>query len=404
MLMADILSPILGALGGIGSAIFGSSKGDKSLSGNYLAPNGNGVGWKDGQLAMFDRNGNFAGDYMNGVYMSKIPKSVYWSIMMNQANQQFSQKMWNAENEYNTPFNQAQRLRAAGLNPYLAMQNEGSIGQAQNAQVPQGSVDTSSGQVDATLAASRNQLIGSVGSQLQAMAANINQAKINDAQAQKLSSENDYQEIVNRFAIADGFIKLRKQMAEAKDTETRQQYQEILNYIYDNSKEWLVEKNHSDAINAFNQGTLMEDEHNLNIASLRAKNLEGDLLQANLDWLPKEKASLIAQAYAQAYASTANGHAAEAAALNTAADTYGKKFDNRMRDDLEKVIRKSEKSRYESQSVTLDILKQELEKAKKDNNTYMIRMIGNLIGQVAGAAGSVSPYFPKTFQSRYTNR
>ena len=321
MLMADILSPIIGALGGIGSAIFGSSKGDKSLSGNYLAPNGNGVGWKDGQLAMYDKNGNFAGDYMNGVYMSKIPKSVYWSIMMNQANQHFSQMMWNAENEYNTPFNQAQRLRSAGLNPYLAMQNEGSIGQAQNAQVPQGSVDTSSGQVDASLAASRNQLIGSVGSQLQAMAANINQAKINNAQAQKLSSEKDYQDIVNRFAIADGFVKLRKQMAEAKDTETRQRYQDILNYIYDNSKEWLIEKNHADAINAFNENTLMEDEHNLKIAEKRAKDLEGDLLQANLDWLPKEKAALIAEAYARAYASTANGHAAEAAALNTAPAT-----------------------------------------------------------------------------------
>lgn len=393
--MADILSPILGALGGIGSAIFGSSKGDKSLSGNYLAPNGNGVGWNDGRLALYDKNGNFAGDYMSGVFQQKIPKSVYWSIMQNQANQMFAQKMWNAENEYNTPFNQAQRLRAAGLNPYLAMQGDGSIGQAQSAQVPQGSIDTSSGQVDASLVASRNQLIGSVGSQLQAMAANINQAKINDAQAQKLSSEKDYQDIVNRFAVADGFVKLRKQMAEAKDTETRQRYQDILNYITDSSKEWLIEKNHSDAINSFNQNTLMEDEHNLNLASKRAKDLEGDLLQANLDWLPREKAAAITEVYARSYAATASAKAAEQAALNYAADTYGKRFDNRMRDDLEKVIRKSETSRYESQSVTLDILKQELEKAKKDNNTYMIRMIGDLIGQVAGSAGSVSSYFPK---------
>lgn len=402
--MADILSPIIGAIGGIGSALFGSSKGDKSLSGNYLAPNGYSVGWKDGQLAMYDKNGYYAGDYMNGVNFPKIPKSVYWSIMMNQANQQFSQKMWNAENEYNTPYNQAQRLRAAGLNPYLAMQNDGSIGQAQSAQVSQGSVDTSSGQVDASLAASRNQLIGSVGSQFQAMASNINQAKINDVQAQKLSSEKDYQDIVNRFAIADGFVKLRKQMAEAKDTETRQQYQEILNYITDNSKEWLIEKNHSDAVNSFNQNTLMEDEHNLNLASKRAKDLEGDLLQANLDWLPSEKIAAITEVYARTYAATASGKAAEAAAMNYAADTYGKRFDNRMRDELKDVIRRSEKSRYESQSVTLDILKQELEKAKKDNNTYMIRMIGSLIGQVAGAAGSVSPYFPKTFQSRYSNK
>lgn len=387
--MADILSPIIGALGGIGSALFGSSKGDKSLAGNYLAPYGNGVGWKDGQLAMYDKNGNFAGDYMNGVYFNKIPKSVYWSIMMNQANQQFSQKMWNAENEYNTPFNQAQRLRAAGLNPYLAMQNDGSIGQAQSAQVSQGSVDTSSGSVDASLAASRNQLIGSVGNQIQSAVANINQAKINDAQAQKLKSENDYQEIINRFAVADGFLKLRNQMANAKDTETRQRYQEILNYITDASKEWLVEKNHSDAINSFNQQTLMEDEHNLNLAVKRAKDLEGDLLQANLDWLPREKAAAIANVYAQAFASTANGKAAMAAAENYAADTYGKKFDNKMRDQLHDVILKSEDSRYKSVSTTLDILQQRLEIAKKDKKWYEVRLISSMISDLMGSLGGV---------------
>lgn len=386
--MADILSPIIGALGGIGSALFGSSKGDKSLAGNYLAPDGNGVGWHNGQLAMFDKEGNFAGDYMSGVYQKKIPKSVYWSIMMNQANQQFSQKMWNAENEYNSPFNQAQRLRAAGLNPYLAMQGDGSIGLAQSAQVSNGSVDASSGSVDASLAASRSQLAGSVGNQIQSAVANINQAKINDAQAQKLKSENDYQEIVNRFAVADGFLKLRNQMANAKDTETRQRYQEIMNYITDASKEWLVEKNHSDAINSFNQQTLMEDEHNLNLAAKRSKDLEAALLQANLDWLPREKAAAIASVYAQAFASTASGKAAMAAAENYAADTYGKKFDNKMRDDLHKVIMKSENARYESQSTALEVLKQRLVKAKKDNNTYEIRLIGDMISQIAGAAGS----------------
>lgn len=401
--MADILSPILGALGGIGSAIFGSSKGDKSLSGNYLAPYGNGVGWKDGQLAMYDKDGKFAGDYMNGVYMSKIPKSVYWSIMMNQANQQFSQKMWNAENEYNTPYNQAQRLRAAGLNPYLAMQNDGSIGQAQSAQVSQGSVDTSSGQVDASLAASRSALAGSVGSQIQSAVANINQAKINDAQADKIRSEKEYQDIMNQYASADLQVKLRKQIAEAHDTETRQRYQDILNYILDSSKEDAIMKSHSDAVNSFNQTTLMDDEHNLNVASLRAKNLEGDLLAANLAWLPREKAAGIAQAYAQAYASTANAHAAEKAAENYAADTYGKRFDNKMRDDLHDIIQKSEKSRYESTTTTLGVLQEQLKLAKKNNDTYMIRLIGDLIGQIAGAAGSVSPYFPKTFKSRYTN-
>lgn len=387
MLMADILSPILGALGGIGSAIFGSSKGDKSLSGNYLAPHGNGVGWKDGQLAMYDKDGRFAGDYMSGVYHQKIPKSVYWSIMQNQANQMFAQKMWNAENEYNTPFNQAQRLRQAGLNPYLAMQGDGSIGQAQSAQVPSGSVDTSTGQVDASLAASRSQLMGTVGNTLQSAFANVINQKMADAQVKKINSENEYQDIVNKFAYADLFVKLRKQMAEAKDTETRQHYQDILNYIADSSKEDAIMKVHSDAVNAFNQTTLMDDEHNLNVASLRSKKLEADLLQANLDWLPREKAAAIAQVYAQAYASTMSGKAAAAAAENYAADTYGKKFDNRMRDDLHSVIKKSENARYESQSTALEVLQQRLIKAKKDNNTYEIRLIGDMISQITGSVG-----------------
>lgn len=390
--MADILSPIIGALGGIGSALFGSSKGDKSLAGNYLAPYGNGVGWKDGQLAMYDKDGKFAGDYMSGVYMSKIPKSVYWSIMMNQANQQFSQKMWNAENEYNTPFNQAQRLRAAGLNPYLALQGDGSIGQAQSAQVPQGSVDASSGSVDASLAASRSQLMGTVGNTLQSAFSNVINQKMADAQVKKINSENEYQDIVNKFAYADLFVKLRKQMAEAKDTETRQQYQDIINYITESSKEDAILKVHSDAVNAFNQSTLMDDEHNLNVASLRSKKLEADLLQANLDWLPREKAAAISEAYARAYASTASGKAAEAAALNYAADTYGKQFDNRMRDDLHKVIKKSEYARYESQSTALEVLRQRLIKAKKDNNTYEIRLIGDMISQITGSVGSVGHF------------
>lgn len=384
--MADILSPLFGALGGIGSALIGS-KGDKSLAGNYLAPNGNGVGWKDGQLALYDKDGRFAGDYMTGVYQQKIPKSVYWSIMMNQANQQFAQKMWNAQNEYNTPFMQAQRLKAAGLNPYLALQNDGNVGLAQSSSVPVGSVDTSSGQVDASLAASRSQLLGTVGNTLQSAFANVINQKMADAQVKKINSENEYQDIVNKFAYADLFVKLRKQMAEAKDTETRQHYQEIINYITDSSKEDSIMKVHSDAVNAFNQTTLMDDEHNLNVASLRSKKLEADLLQANLDWLPREKAAAIAQVYAQAYASTMSGKAASAAAENYAADTYGKKFDNRMRDDLHKVIKKSENARYESQSTALEVLQQRLIKAKKDNNTYEIRLIGDMISQISGSVG-----------------
>lgn len=394
--MADLISPFIGAGASLASALLGSNKSDKSLAGSYRAPSGQSVAWKDGRLAIFDpKTGTFK-DYMNSYGVNKIPKSVYWSLMMNQANQYFSEKMWNAQNEYNTPFNQAQRLKAAGLNPYLVMQNDGSVGQASSADVPSGAVDTSSGSVDASLAASRSSLIGSVGSIFQSSFANINQRKMIDAQAQKAQSEAKYQDIMNMFAYADMVTKIQKQISETKDTDSRRRFQDILNYITDSSKEYQIDKIHSDSVNSFNQNVLMDDEHNLNQARIRSQNLEADLLEANLAWLPKEKAAGIAQAYAQAYASTASGKAAMAAAENYAADTYGKRFDNKMRDQLHDVIQNSERSRYESQSTTLAVLKQRLELAKKENKWYEVRLISDMIQKVMSAtalgaqAGSIA--------------
>lgn len=378
------ISPVLGAGASIASALIGGSSKDSSLAGSYIPPNYNKVAWKDGRLAYYDPTTHETFDYMDNATKSKIPKSVYWSIMMNQANQMFSEKMWNAQNEYNTPFNQAQRLKAAGLNPYLAMQNDGSVGMSDSASIPSGSADMSSGPVDASLAASRSQLIGSMGNTLQSAFSNINQQKIASAQADKLQSETDYQNIVNKFAITDMITKLQQRMAETHDTEARKRYQDIINYVTDSSKEYLVEKNHSDAVNSLNTTLLQEDEHNLNAARLRSQKLEGDLLSVNLSWLPKEKAAGIAQAYAQAYASTSSAKASEQAALNYAADTYGKNFDNKMRDELRTVIKKSELSRYNSQSTSLDVLKEQLREAKKNNNTYEIRLIGDMIGKITG--------------------
>ena len=335
----DFITPILGAGASIASALIGSSSGDKTLAGNYIMPNGDKVGWLNGRLAR-GSNGN-------------------WLDMMDSIN-------------------------VNGLNPYLAMQNDGNIGLAQSANTPSGSADMSSGSVDASLAASRNQLFGTIGNTLQSAFANLNQQKIASAQADKLQSETEFQDIQNKYAVVDMITKLQQRMAETHDTQARQRYQDIINYITDSSKEYLIEKNHSDAVSSFNNNLLQEDEHNLNAARLRSQKLEGDLLAANLSWLPKEKAAGIAQAYAAAYASTQSGKASAAAALNYAADTYGKNFDNKMRDELRTVIKKSESARYGSQSTALDVLKEQLKLAKKNNNTYEIRLIGDMIGKLAG--------------------
>lgn len=56
---------------------------------------------------------------------------------MHQEDIQQQWDMWNAQNEYNTPVNQAKRLQAAGINPQLAMQ-DGNLGMAGSMSVPAG--------------------------------------------------------------------------------------------------------------------------------------------------------------------------------------------------------------------------------------------------------------------------
>ena len=60
---------------------------------------------------------------------------------------EWSLQQWQRENEYNTPVNQKERLLAAGINPALAMQGDGSLGMASSAPTAQspGSPSTPSG-------------------------------------------------------------------------------------------------------------------------------------------------------------------------------------------------------------------------------------------------------------------
>lgn len=56
-----------------------------------------------------------------------------WSEEQTAKANQWNIEQWQRENEYNTPYNQKQRLLAAGINPALAMQGDGSIGMASSA-------------------------------------------------------------------------------------------------------------------------------------------------------------------------------------------------------------------------------------------------------------------------------
>lgn len=101
LLGAGVLSGLgagaVSALGGIASSLFGSSSQQKANETNE-------------RIAKENRE---------------------WQTKENQVNRDWSEKMWQAENQYNTPSAMMQRYKEAGLNPFLVGgQSAGSVGQA----------------------------------------------------------------------------------------------------------------------------------------------------------------------------------------------------------------------------------------------------------------------------------
>lgn len=73
------------------------------------------------------------GSIVGGVAGSAMTNSANQGL--DQANRDWQEKMWHANNEYNTPLNQRKRLEEAGINPALAFQN-GNTGVASSAPTP----------------------------------------------------------------------------------------------------------------------------------------------------------------------------------------------------------------------------------------------------------------------------
>lgn len=84
--------------------------------------------------SLFGHHSNKSANQMN-YQLGKETNELNYKMHQEDIKQQWD--MWNAQNEYNTPVNQAKRLQAAGINPQLAMQ-DGNLGMASSMSVPAG--------------------------------------------------------------------------------------------------------------------------------------------------------------------------------------------------------------------------------------------------------------------------
>lgn len=246
-------------------------------------------------------------------------------------NNKFNERMWNLQNEYNTPQMQRARLEAAGLNPYLMMSG-GSAGIAESAPT----ADTSGTQIAPDIGSTIAGGYQAMGNSISAAASQIAQMSFqNDlqsanvaktqAEAQNADLQNQYDSLRNQFAAAQFLADLRLKQYQGKISKYDAQY------LRDSMQDRL------DAVKF--QNTLSGSQASYYSQMAGLTDVQRKIAQTNLDWLPREKQAGLAATLQNTrtmvsemhlnYAQAKNAFAM--AALNYANEA-GVRIDNRLKD------------------------------------------------------------------------
>lgn len=250
-----------------------------------------------------------------------------------QENNAFNQRMWEKQNAYNTPAEQRRRLEQAGLNPNLMM-NGGSAGTAETAPT----ADTSGVQqvpdIGSTIASGYQQFgssLSNAASQIAGMVYNngLQQANVNKAQAEAQSASQDarYKELQNQFAASQFLADLREK--QYRGLIAKSDYK----YLRDSMQDRL------DAVKFQNTLTGSQSSYYNQMSGLI--DVQRQIEQTNLDWLPREKQAglaatlqnvrtMVSQMHLN-YAQAKNAYAM--AALNYANEA-GVRINNKLQDSI----------------------------------------------------------------------
>lgn len=248
-----------------------------------------------------------------------------------QENNAFNERMWDKQNAYNSPVEQRKRLEQAGLNPNLMM-NGGSAGTAETAPT----ADTSGVQqvpdIGSTIASGYQQFgnsLSNAASQIAGMVYNndLQQANVQKAQADAQSSSEDarYKELQNQFAASQFIADLREK--QYRGLIAKSDYE----YLRDSMQDRL------DSVKFQNTLTGSQSSYYNQMAGL--VDVQKQIAQVNLDWLPQEKQAGLAATLqnirtmvSQMHLNYASAKSAYAAAVLNFASSNGIRIDNRLKD------------------------------------------------------------------------
>ena len=250
-----------------------------------------------------------------------------------QQNNAFNERMWNMQNEYNSPTSQRARLEEAGLNPYLMLDGS-STGVAQSAPQADSSGTQVAPDVGSTIAGGYQSLgntIASAASQIAQMAFqnDLQQANVakTQADAQNSDLQNQYDALRNQFAAAQFLADLRLKQYQGKISKYD------ANFLRDSMADRL------DAVKFQNTVSGSQASYYNQMAGLY--DVQRQIEETNLKWLPREKQVSIMAAIqnARTAASQMNLNFASArnmvamAGLN-AANAAGVRLDNKLKDSV----------------------------------------------------------------------
>lgn len=255
------------------------------------------------------------------------------NLQIARENNEFNERMWNLQNDYNTPEMQRARLEAAGLNPYLMMDG-GSAGIAESAPT----ADTSGTQVAPDIGSTIAGGYQSMGNGISAAASQIaqmsyqndlqqaNVAKTN-AEAKNADLQNQYDSLRNDFATAQFLVDLRLKQKQGDISEYE------ANYLRDSMQDRL------DAVKFQNTLTGSQSSYYNQMSGLL--DVQRQIEQTNLDWLPREKVAGLAATLqnvrtmaSQMHLNFAQAKSAYAMAALNFASANGVRIDNRLKDSV----------------------------------------------------------------------
>lgn len=254
-----------------------------------------------------------------------------WQIA--QQNNAFNERMWNLQNEYNTPSAQRARLEAAGLNPYLMLDGS-SAGVAQSAPTADTSGTQVAPDIGSTIAGgyqSMGNSIASAAGQIAQMAFQNDLQKANvaktQADAQNSDLQNQYDALRNQFAAAQFLSDLRLKQKQGDIS----QYE--ADYLRDSMQDRL------DVVKFQNTLTGSQSSYYNQLAGLY--DIQRGIEQTNLRWLDKEKQVAIMAAIQNARTAASQMRLNYASANNmvvmaglNAANAAGVRIDNRLKNDI----------------------------------------------------------------------